>query len=210
MRIIVFLLISSFIFCAAAIGQENVRLTKGSPIDFYKEEVTLMVSDSIASISGVYWFRNSTDIEIPYPVSFPFYVDSTIYYPDQISAYTISDSVTDKIPFLKYKIANSVGLRIPMVAKGTTIWHLNYSQKILSPHARYILTTTAAWGKPLEEAKYKFIVPVSFDSVQVWPSPDSFTTTGDLKTYWSFNANYMPKRDMEISWKAKQGADTLH
>ena len=186
-----------------ASGQKNARTPRNSAIDFYKEDIVLTVSDSEAVISGTYWFRNPTEMHIPYPVSFPFYVDSTSLFPDGISAYIKNDSTITQIPFMKYKIAKSIGIRVPMTAKGTTIWHLDYSQKILSPHARYILTSTAAWGKPLENATYKFIVPASFDSVRVWPNADTVYNQGDQKIYLCHKVNFMPKRDMEIFWKTK-------
>ena len=186
-----------------ASGQKNVRHPRGSGIDFYKEDIVLSVSDSHAAVSGSYWFRNSTEKHVPYPVSFPFYVDSTSLFPDSISAYVKNDSLITQIPFMKYKIAKSIGIRVPMTAKGTTIWHLDYSQKILSSHARYILTSTAAWGKPLQEATYKFIVPATFDSVRVWPKADTVYDLGDQKVYLSYRTNFMPKRDMEIYWKTK-------
>lgn len=188
---------------AIALGQKNVRPPRGSAIDFHKEDIVLTVSDSKVAVSGIYWFRNRTDKHMPYPVSFPFYIDSTSLFPDSISAYVKNDSLITQIPFMKYKIAKSIGIRVPMTARGTTIWHLDYSQKILSPHARYILTSTAAWGKPLEEATYKFIVPASFDSVQVWPKADTVYNQGDQKIYLCHKTNFMPKRDMEIYWKTK-------
>jgi hypothetical protein len=200
------ILMSTILFlglAAASSGQKNVRPPRGSAIDFYKENIVLTVSDSDAAVSGIYWFRNTTEMHVPYPVSFPFYIDSTSLFPNSISAYIKNDSTITQIPFMKYKIAKSIGIRVPMTAKGTTIWHLDYSQKILSPHARYILTSTAAWGRPLQEAMYKFIVPALFDSVRVWPKPDTVYNQGDQKIYLCHKSNYMPKRDMEIYWKTK-------
>ena len=192
-----------------AFGQKYSRSQRGATIDFYKEDITLTVSDSMASVAGIYWFRNPTEMHVPYPVSFPFYVDSTSLFPDSITAYVKEDSLGKPLPapvdiqIMKFKSQNSIGIRVPITAKGTTVWHLDYSQKILANHARYILTSTAAWGRPLEDATYKFVVPVSYDSVQVWPIADTSYAQGDKKIYLCHKVNFMPKQDMEIFWKTK-------
>jgi hypothetical protein len=184
-------------------GQNDIRPSHGLAIDFFREEITLSVSDSTADISGIYYFRNNTDLGKPFPVLFPFNVDQASLYPYKIAAFIVTGTDTVRLPTDELKSRDGISLKIPMTPDSTTVWHLAYSQKILSPHARYILRSTAAWGSPLREATYKFIVPASFDSVRVRPEADSVVNQGNRKVHWCHKMNFMPIRDMEISWKTK-------
>ncbi len=172
------------------------------PVDFFKEEITLTVSESVATVNGVYYFRNNTSRDRPFPVLFPFYTDSVTHFPREINAYIINDNDTLTVNFEPLVGRGAIRMGIPMKPSAVTVWHLDYSQKIESTRARYILTSTSAWKKPLEEATYYFVVPENFDVVSVWPEPDS--SGGDeIKTLLCHKTNFMPKRDMEITWERK-------
>ena len=181
-------------------GQPPASLS--SPVDFFKEKITLTVSDSVATVNGIFYFRNNRDRDKPFPVLFPFYVDSVTHFPREINAYIINDNDTLTVNFEPLVERGAIRMGIPMKSNAVTVWHLDYSQRIESPRARYILTSTSAWKKPLEEASYYFIVPENFKVVSVWPEPDN--SGGDeIKTLWCHKTNFMPKRDMEITWKRK-------
>jgi hypothetical protein len=171
-----------------------------SPVEFFKEDITLSVDDSIASIRGIYYFRNNTDKDAPFPISFPFYVDSLSLFPHSISAYLLDSLKTVMLNYKIYPKANSIGLAIPLKPRSVTIWHLDYSQRIRSPRATYIITSTASWHKPLEEAIYRFVTPADFDSVSVWPPADSTRDSSGYKIYLCRKQNFLPKKDMEIFW----------
>jgi hypothetical protein len=175
-----------------------------APVAFFKEEITLSVTDNVAQVSGTYYFRNNRESDLPFTVVFPFYIDSLSLYPHYISAYIINGKDTIPLELRPVKSRKAIALSIPMKPKGVTTWHLDYGQRILAPPARYILTTTSSWGKPLEDASYKFVVPLSFGAVQIWPEADSASIRGSNRVYWSHKANFMPRRDMEISWNEKK------
>lgn len=172
------------------------------PVDFFKEEIVLTVSDSVATVNGVFYFRNNRDRDRPFPVLFPFYVDSVTHFPHEIKVYIINGNDTLTVNFEPLVERGAIRMGIPMKSNDVTVWHLDYSQKIESPRARYILTSTSAWKKPLEEAAYYFVVPKTFDVVSIWPEPDS--SGGDeIKTLWCHKTDFMPDRDMEIIWERK-------
>jgi len=194
-------LLKAMIFTFSVVsGQPATVFT--APVDFFKEEITLTVSDSQAAINGIFYFRNNTDRDRPFPIIFPFYVDSLTSYPDKINAYTINDGDTAAIAFEPVVERDCIRMAVPMKPKGVTIWYLDYSQRIEAPRARYILTSTAAWKKPLEEATYYFNLPASFNVISVWPEPDS--VRGEkTKTLRCHKTNFIPERDMEIIWEQK-------
>ena len=185
-------------FCAA---QERAATRNNSPVDFFKEDITLSVADSFASVSGTYYFRNNTERDGKMPVMFPFYVDSSSLYPDTISIFVISGNDSTRLDYRNARERNSIIIGIPLFSKLITIWHLDYRQKILGNKATYILTSTAAWGAPLEEATYKFIVPSSYEDVHVWPEADTVIANGKMIKYEANRSNLMPAQNMTIEWK---------
>ncbi len=174
-----------------------------SPLEFFKEEVALTVGDSSSAVSGIYYFRNNTNNVSRVTIMFPFFVDSQNPYPDTIAAYVANGADTTRIDVKSQKDQDAVSLRIPLTPQGVTIWHLDYRQKILGTKATYILISTAAWGKPLEDATYRFIVPSSFADVHTWPEADSIFDNGQTREYLAHRTNFMPGQNMEVKWESK-------
>ena len=181
--------------------RESPDPSRQSPVDFFMEDITLTVSDSAAAISSIYYFRNNQDYTGLFPVAFPFYVDSFSLYPDTIAAYTIYDTDTLPISIRRDPARNMAILKIPLKAHRVTCWHLDYQQQIRTTRAVYIITSTASWGKPLEDATYRFIVPFNYNNIVTWPEPDTIIRQDDYFEYISHKTDFMPHRDMEIKWK---------
>jgi hypothetical protein len=197
---IVIFIISIIFIAGCCFGQDEINPRPVSLIDFFKEEITLSVSDSVASVNGLYYFRNNSEHEGKMPIVFPFYADSASLFPDTINAYIVSEKDTTHLDYRKTGEHDAVMIGIPLTPKGITIWHLDYKQKILGPRATYILTSTGAWGKPLEDATYRFIVPASFKEVLVWPEADSTINRGKSREYLAHRIDFMPKQNMTIDW----------
>jgi hypothetical protein len=179
------------------------RTESKSSVEFYKEEITLTVNDSEATVHGIYYFRNNTDRSGDFPALFPFYVDSLSLFPHYIKAYLIDSAKTVSLSFRTIEKAGSISLAIPIKPQSTTIWYLDYTQRIKSTHARYIITTTNAWGKPLLEATYRFIAPSDYDSIRTWPTADSIYKDEAEIVILCHRKNFLPQQDMEISWIKK-------
>lgn len=176
-------------------------------VEFFKEEITMTVTDSTTAVSGVYYFRNNTEKDRPYTVFFPFYVDPAVSFPHRIDAYAIDDGDTLTIDFETLDSLNAVRLGIPLKPNEVTVWHLDYIQRIESDYARYILTTTRAWKKPLEQADFKFIIPTDFAILEIWPKPSGVRrivgATADEPARLELTSrqfDFMPGQDMKIAW----------
>ncbi len=205
MKIAVAYLFAMILLAHSAYSDDLVLKTsaKKPSVDFFKEEITLSVNDSDVTVNGVYYFRNNTDKIGKFPVLFPFHVDSLSLFPNLIKAYIIDSATVNDLNYQKIRKANSISIAIPIKSQAVTIWHLDYSQKIKAPKARYIITTTNAWDKPLEEVTYKFIVPSDFDSLTAWPTPDTAFIDESNMILICHKTDFLPQQDMEISWRRK-------
>lgn len=180
---------------------------RSSQVEFFKEDVTMTVTDSTSAVSGVYYFRNNTEKDRPFTVMFPFYVDDAISFPHEIRAYTIDEGDTLAIGTEVLDSLNSVRMSIPMKPKEVTVWYLDYTQRIESDYATYILTTTHAWGKPLQEADFRFIIPTNFSILEIWPKAQGVRRVKGASEgepahleLTSHQTDFMPLQNMKITW----------
>jgi hypothetical protein len=173
------------------------------PVEFFKEEISMIVNETEFTISGTYYFRNNTDSDRPMPVVFPFYIDDSTHYPHEINAFVTAGEEKRPLEFQENRERGSVRIAISMKPKDISVWHLEYTQKIDKPQATYILKSTQAWGKPLEEALYKIDIPDNINIDYIWAEVDSVTNVDNREILWIHETEYMPFKDMTIKWKNK-------
>jgi len=173
------------------------------PVEFYKEEISMIVNETEFAISGTFYFRNNTEMGRPMPIVFPFYIDDSTHYAHEISAFVMDGQERHQLDYQENRERGSIRIRVPMKPKGITLWHLEYTQKIDKSQATYILRSTQAWGKPLEEALYKIDIPDNIDIDYIWADVDSVTANDNREILWIHRTEYMPFKDMTIKWKEK-------
>lgn len=193
------IIIMIFTGFAVAFSQSHMN----TPVEFFKEEISMTVNKGEFTISGAYYFRNNTDSDKPMPIVFPFYIDDSTHYPDEIKAFMMSGEKERPLEFRENRERGSIRISIPIKPRETTVWHLEYAQKIDKPQATYILQSTQAWGKPLEEALYKVDIPDNIDIDYIWANVDSVTNVANREILWIHKTEYMPFKDMIIKWKEK-------
>ncbi len=75
-----------------------------------------------------------------------------------------------------------------------------YRQELKARYARYIVTTTANWGRPLERARFEIHLPEG-----AVPAGFSFPFTRDPRSpgnVWVYEArDFMPTRDVTVRWE---------
>jgi hypothetical protein len=111
-----------------------------------------------------------------------------------------SDGDTLVIEPARLEGRNIIRMRIPLKPEEVTVWYLDYTQRIESDYARYILTSTSAWGQPFEEATYRFIIPVNYRIIETWPRADKARRVKPNLEIWCEKINFMPDQDMRIFW----------
>ena len=205
MKLSVLILAITLTVSTGALYSQDDTLKTSRPakpiVEFFKEKITLSVTDSLARVECIFYFRNNTKKDFNLPIIFPFYVDSLSLYPDFIEAYIIDKDKKQVLYYTSRLKINGISLHIPLKAGRVTIWYLDYEQKIKAKHATYIITTTAAWNKPLEEATYYFVVPESYTDAATWPEADTVYPDDSLRIYKCYKKDFMPEQDMEIFWK---------
>lgn len=158
------------------------------PIDFFKEEVTIEVLDARVRVTGVYYFKNLTEIGKRIKFYYPFPVDSNHDFPDTISI---------GCPFEK----DSAGIYFSLSLRPNSIdsFRITYEQQIDAHFFRYITTTTKVWKRPIKEASFAIIAPetLAINANYVFPRPKKI----DGSFYYLIPINnFFPEEDLIIHW----------
>jgi len=162
--------------------------TQAPPIDFYKENVTIAVTGAVARVTGVYYFKNLTDVGKRVKFYYPFPVDSNHGFPDTIAI---------KYPFE----ADSAGIYFWLSIGPSSIdsFVIYYEQGVKEPFFRYITTTTQEWKRPIKEADFTIIAPetLAIDVNYAFSEPVNI----DGYRHYSIPVmDFLPEEDLIISW----------
>jgi hypothetical protein len=164
---------------------------------FVKEtiEVSVFPPDTVC-IKGAYYFTGTGTDVAELPLHYPFPADSGAGYPFFIE---VRDPHTAKpLPFVRE--GEGIAFSVRARAGDTAAVVVVYKQRFPGKSGRYILTTTALWGRPLNDGRYSVSVPkgatLDFMSYQC----DSVVSSGGRMVYHFFKKKFMPDRDLTFQW----------
>ncbi len=158
------------------------------PIQFTKEDISIEVKNDTVSVTGIYFFENTTHIRKRITFYYPFPVDSNHTYPDTIIlAY----------PYEK----DSTGILFTMSinAMATHSFEITYVQHVRHHHFTYITTTTKRWNRPIREACFTIGFP---ESLHVNCNYAPYKTEKiDNKNYiYILKEDFYPEEDLRVEW----------
>lgn len=170
------------------------------PVEFIGEHITMQVSQDTVAIHGIYTFRNRTSVSQRCRVVFPFHVDEFSEYPNDMRAFVVEGADTLGIDLYPALASNSARLAVPVRANAEVAWHLLYRQRINSAYARYILTSTREWGRSLDTATYRFVVPAHYEETITWPPATLVGIHDGWRVLECTREDFLPERDMVVMW----------
>jgi len=113
---------------------------------------------------------------------------------DSLAIFDLKDNSI--VPYRKAGAGVFIGISVK--AYGQYAFRVYFRQRLEESHFKYILNSTATWGKPLEFANYELRMPVSVapDSLS-YPPDTSFIINDTLYYQWK-KTDFMPDRDFEV------------
>lgn len=182
--------INIFLILSTSIFSQGVK--------FFGEDITFRLDKEYFIVDGIYWFFNETDKPVEKIIYYPFPNDYAAGEVDSISIYNISEQREE----IALEINNN-GLRylLMMAADDTTIYRIGYRQRIRNGCAKYILTSTAEWNRPLEWAKYKLIADDKAGINKFSYEPDRLYQFDNEKIFFWERRNFLPEFDFVICIK---------
>ena len=158
------------------------------PIDFFKEDVTIEILDGKVRVTGIYFFKNLTQIGKRVRFFYPFPVDSNHHYPDRIS-----------LSHQYEKDSTGVFFSLSLRPNSVDSFKITYVQQIEETFFRYITTTTKVWKRPIEDARFVIVAP---DTLEI-NANYAFSTRGRVDEDWLYCIeiqDFFPAEDLIIHW----------
>lgn len=160
--------------------------------EFPEETISIMVHPCNIEVRGLYSYKNPWPFPITQGFGFPFPIDELHHTPLPIRL-TLAES-GEPINIRKFLNDDTFTLYFKPFERIDV--QLYYSQATQTPNARYILTTTNAWRRPLKKAHY-FLKTVGVKNIG---SNYEMKNAGTNVWNWE-RVNFMPKNDWLIKWE---------
>ncbi len=165
---------------------------------FTREDLDFALDSVFFTVQGDYTFFNPSGDTIKMPIKYP--VPATgIGKP--VDTLMIMDQVLP-VSYLPYRMIDTIAiflLRVPPKSEKTI--KIYYSQRHPPGYARYILTTTSKWGRPLEQATYSLFVSEGL-RVSYFSYPPDQTRVTDLGIIYKWErSDFLPDHDFEIRYE---------
>lgn len=173
--------------------------TSAQSVQFVREEITVRVADKSCALEGVYYFKNPGPSPAGCSILYPLIDTDSLPYPDSITV--LDDSTARPIGFEKTTEGVLFYLSVPpQQTRRIRIW---YSHRTPVRRFEYILTSTQAWGRPLERAEFHIVVPEFLTLVSCSPPFDTKETSEHRIIYRITRSNFMPGSNLTVQWKRR-------
>ena len=167
---------------------------------FVREEISICVHGDYCTLDGTYEFRNTQNDVALWPIFYPLLNNATIPLADSI---LIRDAGTEEpLPFESG--VNGVSFALTMPPRASRAIRISYRQLTPKRKMEYILTSTKQWGKPLESATFRIVVPDSLRLVYISIPTNSHTKRGHETEYLIRKKAFMPRSNLIIKWERRQ------
>jgi hypothetical protein len=168
----------------------GTALADGS-VEFSSERIEMSIRGNTLTIHGIYHFTNPNPEPARVTMLYPFPVDATHPFPHAIRVK----------PIAYRKVKDGITWTVEAGPNGKPTVNVVYSQRCLDRSAKYILTTTQAWGQALKQAEFIVRVPSSFKEVTLSYTPDSLKEIKGEQVFYLTRKDFLPEKDLEVRWK---------
>jgi len=160
---------------------------------FDSEQITIHVFPEHVIVDGLYYYRNPYPFRIAQGMSIPFPTDERHPAPIEVQVEELSPD-SREIPFRT--MTGRPRFDLPIRAHETVCLRVHYFQRAPGGDARYILTTTQPWLRPLREGEYRLVA----DGVTELRSSYPLTPAQNGMAIFR-RTEFMPSQDWSFSWR---------
>jgi hypothetical protein len=193
--------------CAVAVAMAPLPpatasdLPQGFSISFDSEWIRLAVIGDSLEVRGTYYLlcRQRTGVSVS--LFYPFPVDSLLGGARMLSlTQSVGGTIASDIKWVESHGAPGVRWRTPPCVGDTITIDTVYKQKLVTDYARYIVTTTREWQRPLKLARFEIRLPPG-------ATPTEFSFPFEAREdaagrYYAFESrDFFPDRDVVVRWK---------
>lgn len=174
-------------------------MSQGYALDFVKEDIRISIQDGQRyCITGTYFFSGERDSARVYPLYYPFPRDSFLTFPDTIA---VNGDVVTHAGETHVKRGNGVVFSVRVCPDSLARVTVYYCQKSAAHTGRYILTTTAQWGRPLQRGDFAVYTDSAYTLSYVNYQIDTVADRGGAMEYRFARESFMPGKDIVFVWQ---------
>jgi hypothetical protein len=166
-----------------------------SALSFEAEELDFYLENDLWEMDGLFHFANYDSLSTRELIYFPVPSDS-LCLPAKIKTLAIQDnSGAEVTPLKQTKDGFTFFLSLPALSFCSL--HINYTQALKSNYAKYIITTSNSWGRPLPYAKYTLHPGIK---VQISSLPFPLQKQEERNYIWEFY-DFTPDKEFEVTFQ---------
>jgi hypothetical protein len=163
---------------------------------FVRERIDIAVYPGEVRVVGRYVYRNPWPFPVVQGLSIPLPTDESHPVPTELTA---TREIPSDGPIPLRKILGRIGFELPLGPHEEAQVIVRYRQDAPAGDARYLLTTTRPWGRPLEQAVYA----MTLHDVRLVRS--NYPLRADGSGILGFErTDFMPPEDWQFQWEVPQ------
>jgi hypothetical protein len=187
--------------CTAQEQPKASAAARTIPLRFDSEVIKLFVGSDTLRVEGTYRLICRSDAPPRISLLYPYPADSllgtaaTVLLECRVPGGPWQSLEYEELPRLP-----AARWRIPMDWGETVEVHTIYTQVLLSRYARYIVTTTQAWGRPLRHARFEIYLPENATPVHFSFPFERLESDGHV--FYLYEAEeFSPDTDIIVRWE---------
>ncbi len=193
---------------ALACGAAPPLATASDPprfsLSFDSEWIRLAIVDDSLEVRGTYDLTCFERSAGPVSLFYPFPEDSLLGGARMVAASASVDGGEPRsLRWEPSRAASGVRWNTPPCDGDTLTLETVYRQALLADYARYIVTTTKAWQRPLRRARFEIRLPEKATPVEF--SYPFEARTDSAGVYYTYEAReFMPETDIVVRWRSAE------
>jgi hypothetical protein len=168
-------------------------------LEFDSEEIVIDVRGDVVEVTGTYHFRVAGGAVPAQPMLYPYPEDPLLGAARTLRLeWRQADGRWAPLAFEELP-PRGVRWRLPASDGETLTLRTVYQQAMRSTYARYIVTTTQTWGRPLRKASFEIRLPAGAKDPQFsYP----FQPKGPSVRVWTYEAtDFLPREDIVVRYR---------
>ena len=189
-------LITTALAAAAAVAADD---RPAGRLEFDSEEILIDVRGDAVEVTGTYHFRVAGSAVPAQPMLYPYPEDALLGEAKTLRLeWRQPDGHWAPLAFEELP-PRGVRWRLPATTADTLTVRTVYRQVMRGPYARYIVTTTQAWGQPLRRASFEVRLPPGAKD-PTFSHP--FRPKGPSVLVWTYEAtDFLPREDIVVRYR---------
>jgi hypothetical protein len=168
---------------------------------FDSESVRLDIVGDSLEVRGTYVLVCRTPVEKSIPLFYPFPSDSLLGGARMVSlAFRAGADSSAPARWEELPLASGVRWWLPPCRGDSIVAEAVYRQELHAEYARYIVTTTQLWGRPLRRADFEIRLPPGAEPLDFSFPFERRSARGEI--YYAYQAqDFFPDRDIVVRWR---------